>query len=33
MTDPTPDPRVTIAKRCALELRDGEGQSASGFQR
>src|ERR1700722_10223504 len=25
MTGPAPDPRITIAKRCALELRDGEG--------
>jgi acetate CoA/acetoacetate CoA-transferase beta subunit len=24
MTGPAPDPRITIAKRCALELRDGE---------
>jgi 3-oxoacid CoA-transferase B subunit len=24
MTGPTPDPRITIARRCALELRDGE---------
>ncbi len=24
MTGPAPDPRITIARRCALELRDGE---------
>jgi acetate CoA/acetoacetate CoA-transferase beta subunit len=24
MTGPTPDPRIIIARRCALELRDGE---------